>query len=378
MATARLENVTKRYPDQLAVDRVNLSIEKGEFLVLVGPSGCGKSTTLRMIAGLEHATEGRIWIGDRLVNHVSARDRDVAMVFQNYALYPHMNVQKNLSYALRLRRVSRSEIDTRVRRVADSLDLTRLLARKPGQLSGGQRQRVALGRAIIREPKIFLMDEPLSNLDAKLRVQTRSEITQLQRNLGITTVYVTHDQSEAMTMGTRIVVMKDGRIQQIDPPHQLYRYPANTFVARFIGTPPMNMVTCRLERAGETARLVGDCANVPCPETARAPLAAAGETFIVGFRPEDIKVSGDIANDAFCGEVIAFEDLGHEALVTVSAGGEQFIARLAPDIGERVRLGDRVGFSVDSARLRFFDRETGTAIVTKGVVQSGNREINQR
>ena len=380
MATARLENVTKRYPDQLAVDRIDLTIEKGEFLVLVGPSGCGKSTTLRMIAGLERATEGRIWIGDRLVNHVSPRDRDVAMVFQNYALYPHMNVHRNLSYALRLRRVSRPEIEKRVRRVADSLDLTRLLARKPGQLSGGQRQRVALGRAIIREPKIFLMDEPLSNLDAKLRVQTRTEITRLQRNLGITTVYVTHDQTEAMTMGTRIVVMNEGRIQQIDPPQQLYRHPANTFVARFIGTPPMNMVTCRLEQAGETARLIGDCANAPCPATARAQLAAAGEDVMVGFRPEDIRVSGDgdVAGDALFGEVVAVEDLGHEALATVSAGGAQFVARLAPDVGERVRLGERAGFSVDSERLRFFSRETGAAIPTGGAGQSGNREMEQR
>ena len=231
MATARLENVTKRYPDHLAVDRISLDIEEGEFLVLVGPSGCGKSTTLRMIAGLEHANEGSIWIDDRRVNHVSPRDRDVAMVFQNYALYPHMNVYRNLSYSLRLRRVPKAKIETLVRQVADSLDLTRLLDRKPSQLSGGQRQRVALGRAIIREPKLFLVDEPLSNLDAKLRVQTRSEITRLQRKLGVTTVYVTHDQSEAMTMGTRIVVMNEGRIQQIDSPRELYRHPANAFVA---------------------------------------------------------------------------------------------------------------------------------------------------
>ena len=362
MATARLDNVTKRYPDHLAVDRINLDIEEGEFLVLVGPSGCGKSTTLRMIAGLEHASEGDIWIDDRRVNHVSPRDRDVAMVFQNYALYPHMNVYRNLSYSLRLRRVPKAKIDTLVRQVSDSLDVTPLLDRKPAQLSGGQRQRVALGRAIIREPKLFLMDEPLSNLDAKLRVQTRSEITRLQRRLGVTTIYVTHDQSEAMTMGTRIVVMNDGRIQQIDTPRELYRHPANAFVARFVGTPPMNMLTCRLESAGEAVRVSGDCVDVPCPDAAGNALASAGETVLVGFRPEDAEISGDGPHAHFRGAVVAVEELGHESLVSVSAGAAQFIVRLSPAIAERVRLGDRIGFSVEPEKLRFFDERTGTAI----------------
>ena len=362
MATARLENVTKRYPDHLAVDRISLDVEEGEFLVLVGPSGCGKSTTLRMIAGLERASEGDIWIGDRLVNGISPRDRDVAMVFQNYALYPHMNVYMNLSYSLRLRRVPKEEIEARVRQVADSLDVTPLLGRKPRQLSGGQRQRVALGRAIVREPKLFLMDEPLSNLDAKLRVQTRSEITRLQRELGVTTIYVTHDQSEAMTMGTRIVVMNEGRIQQIDSPRDLYRHPANAFVAQFVGTPPMNLLTCRLERTGETVNLSGDGVNLPCPDGAVHVLGAAGETFQVGFRPEDVEVSGGDPQAGFGGAVVSVEELGHESLVTVTSGTAQFIARLSPASAERVRLGDRIGFGVDRAKLRFFDERTGRAI----------------
>ena len=366
MATARLENITKRYPEHLAVDRINLDIEEGEFLVLVGPSGCGKSTTLRMIAGLEHATEGDIWIGDRLVNHVSPRDRDVAMVFQNYALYPHMNVHRNLSYSLRLRRVPRAKTDARVRQVAESLDLTRLLARKPSQLSGGQRQRVALGRAIIREPKLFLMDEPLSNLDAKLRVQTRSEITRLQRSLGVTTVYVTHDQSEAMTMGSRIVVMNDGQIQQIDAPRDLYRNPANAFVAQFVGTPPMNMLSCRLERGDETAILTGDGVRIRCPDAALQPLDSAGETFFVGCRPEDLDIAGGDPGAGFGGAVVSVEELGHESLVTVSAGAVQFIARLSPAVAANVQLGDRIGFTVEPGKLRFFNEQTGESIAVSG------------
>ncbi len=362
MATARLDRVSKRYPDHLAVDRISLDIREGEFLVLVGPSGCGKSTTLRMIAGLEKASGGDIWIGDRRVNDVSPRDRDVAMVFQNYALYPHMDVRRNLSYALRLRRVSRDRIDALVREVAESLDLTGLLERRPAQLSGGQRQRVALGRAIIRKPELFLMDEPLSNLDAKLRVQTRSEITRLQRRLGVTTVYVTHDQSEAMTMGSRIVVMNEGRIQQIDAPRELYRHPANAFVAQFIGTPGMNLLECRLVRTGDGAVLIGEGIDAPCPGEALGPLAAAGESILAGFRPEDVQVVGDRSAACLIGSVAAIEDLGHEALVTVDAGRSKFVARLAPREAERVGLGDRLGFFVDPAQLRFFDAATGAAI----------------
>ena len=367
MATARLENVSKRYPDHLAVDRLNLEIREGEFMVLVGPSGCGKSTTLRMIAGLERLTEGNIWIDDRNVNHVSPRDRDVAMVFQNYALYPNMNVHRNLSYSLRLRRVSRTEIETLVGKVAESLDLTPLLGRKPGQLSGGQRQRVALGRAIIREPKLFLMDEPLSNLDAKLRVQTRSEITRLQRRLGVTTIYVTHDQSEAMTMGSRIVVMNDGKIQQIDTPRQLYRYPANQFVAQFIGTPPMNLVTCRLDRSGMNAMLAGEGIKLRCPDGAVDPLASIDGMFSVGFRPEDIMLCEH--GGGFTGTVVVVEELGHESLVTVDIGDEPIIARLSPTTAETVHPGDQVCFDVVLGMLRFFSNTTGDALSTP----TGNR-----
>ena len=365
MATARLVGVSKRYPAQLSVDRISLDIGEGEFLVLVGPSGCGKSTTLRMIAGLETVTAGEIWIGDRQVNHVSPRDRDVAMVFQNYALYPHMDVRRNLSYALRLRRVARPEIDRRVRHVASSLDLLRLLERKPGQLSGGQRQRVALGRAIIREPKLFLMDEPLSNLDAQLRLQTRSEITRLQRQLGVTTVYVTHDQSEAMTMGSRIVVMNEGRIQQIAPPRELYRHPANAFVARFVGTPPMNLLRCRLVGEGGAARLRGEGIDTACPATAAPALAAAGGQVQLGFRPEDIEPAAD-GRAELAGSVVAVEDLGHECLVSVDVGAARFTARLAPARAGGMRPGDRVGFAADPDRLRYFHPETGAAITLPG------------
>ena len=366
MATARLENVSKRFPDHLAVDRINLDVDEGEFLVLVGPSGCGKSTTLRMIAGLEQATEGDIWIGGTRVNNVSPRHRDVAMVFQNYALYPNMNVHRNLSYSLRLRRLAKPEIERRVRQVADSLDLAGLLARKPGQLSGGQRQRVALGRAIIREPKLFLMDEPLSNLDAKLRVQTRSEITHLQRKLGATTIYVTHDQSEAMTMGSRIVVMKDGRIQQIDVPRELYRHPANAFVAQFIGTPPMNLLACQLDRSGQAGILVGEGINVKCPSAHLSSLSALGDSFHAGFRPEDIEVSDNDPSEGLGGIVTTIEDLGHESLATISNGNAQFIARVAPAVAERMSLGERVGFIVDPEKLRYFCMKTGAAIESAG------------
>ncbi|MFQ6098478.1 MAG: ABC transporter ATP-binding protein, partial [Armatimonadota bacterium] len=250
MARVVLRDLTKVFGDVVAVKDVNLEIEDAEFLVLVGPSGCGKTTCLRMIAGLEEVTQGEIYIGDRLVNDVSPKDRDIAMVFQNYALYPHMTVFDNMAFGLKLRRFPRDEIKARVQQAAQMLGLQDLLSRKPKELSGGQRQRVALGRAIVREPAVFLMDEPLSNLDAKLRIQTRAELIKLHRTLGITTVYVTHDQVEAMTMGDRIAVMRDGVVQQVDEPLGLYLRPANLFVAGFIGSPPMNFLDCTLEEPG--------------------------------------------------------------------------------------------------------------------------------
>ena len=248
------------------------------------------------------------------------------------------------------------------RRVAESLDLTSLLDRKPGQLSGGQRQRVALGRAIIREPKLFLMDEPLSNLDAKLRVQTRTEITRLQRELGVTTVYVTHDQTEAMTMGSRIVVMHNGEIQQIDTPRGIYRHPANTFVAQFVGTPPMNLLSCRLEKSGGSDTLKGDGVTVLCPSGALNALAPFANDILIGFRPEHVNVITDDSSERFGGTVVAIEDLGHESLVNVATKSSQFIARLSPRLAERMRPGDDVRFAVDPASLKFFNPETGAAI----------------
>jgi len=363
MSTARLEQLTKHYPGHLAVDRIDLDIADGEFVVLVGPSGCGKSTTLRMIAGLERATGGEIWIDGKRANHASPRERDIAMVFQNYALYPHMTVAQNLSYALRLRRRSRADIDRRVGEVARSLDLDPLLARKPSQLSGGQRQRVALGRAIIREPKLFLMDEPLSNLDAKLRVQTRAEITRLQRSLGVTTIYVTHDQTEAMTMGSKIVVMNGGRIQQADTPQQVYQHPANVFVAQFIGTPPMNLLTCRLETSGEALFAVGSGIRVRLDPSVAAEIRHRldGPEFLLGFRPEDVSPAGEGASLA--GTVDVLEGLGHESLVTIGTDPRvSFIVRMSPEEAVGLSIGKRLAFEVKPDRLRFFSSRTGEAI----------------
>src|SRR5664279_1467324 len=291
MATVTFEHVTKKYGEVLAVDDLNLEINDGEFMVLVGPSVCGKTTSLRMIAGLEEITGGTLRIGDRIVNDVAPKDRDIAMVFQSYALYPHMTVRDNLAFGLKLRKVPKQEIERRVKEAADTIQLSTLLDRKPKELSGGQRQRVALGRAIVREPAVFLMDEPLSNLDAKLRVQTRAELARIHQRLRTTTVYVTHDQVEAMTMGTRIAVMNDGLLQQVGSPQELYDHPVNKFVAGFIGSPSMNFATLTASGTGDAAILTGEGLSIPLPPRLRAAADSVhGKTLIAGFRPEHLDI----------------------------------------------------------------------------------------
>jgi multiple sugar transport system ATP-binding protein len=331
MATVTFEHVTKQYDGTLAVNDFSLTVADGEFLVLVGPSGCGKTTALRMVAGLEPITAGRLLIGERVVNNVAPVQRDIAMVFQSYALYPHMTVYNNLAFGLRNKKVPRTEIDKRVKQAADILDLGPLLKRKPKQLSGGQRQRVALGRAIVREPAAFLMDEPLSNLDAKLRVATRAEIMKLQDRLDVTTIYVTHDQVEAMTMGDRIAVMNLGVLQQVGTPEALYEDPANTFVAGFIGSPAMNLVP---------APLVG----------------AGGADRIVGFRPEHIDVGGAGDGIRFHARVDVVEYLGDEQIVHMTVKDTPLVAKLP--VEQRLSTGDDVEFFVADDKLRLFDAET--------------------
>ncbi len=351
MAKVMLEGLTKIYEDRgkvhVAVHEIDLTIEDGEFLVLVGPSGCGKSTTLRMIAGLEAISGGTLRIGDRVVNRVPASERDIAMVFQNYALYPHMSVYENLAFALTLRKLPRPEIDARVRKAADLLGLGDLLERKPRQLSGGQRQRVALGRAIVRQPQVFLFDEPLSNLDAKLRVQMRREIASLRRRLGTTTIYVTHDQVEAMTLGDRIVVMKDGRVQQVDTPMGIYRTPANTFVASFVGSPPMNLIRGRIA-AGTFAAAAGSFA------LAAGAVRGQGEV-ILGIRPEGLQLRPAGQGD-FQARIEEVEPLGSETMLTLDAGDVAFLARI--DGGETVRRGDQVGVAVAPEAMHWFAGDT--------------------
>jgi multiple sugar transport system ATP-binding protein len=355
MARVTLEGVRKIYEEkgaaQVAVHGIDLAIDDGEFVVLVGPSGCGKSTTLRMVAGLESVSSGTIRIGDRVVNDVPARDRDIAMVFQNYALYPHMTVYENLAFALRLRKQPHDVIESRVRTAAGMLGIEALLARKPRQLSGGQRQRVAVGRAIVRQPQVFLFDEPLSNLDAKLRVQMRRDLAALRRRLGTTTIYVTHDQVEAMTLGDRIVVMKDGVVQQLGAPLEIYRRPANTFVAQFLGSPPMNQVAGRLVRRDGGWFEAGDGFRLPvafAPPTEDRPV-------VLGIRPEDIRPAAEPGG--FEAIVAEIEPLGHEVLVTVEAGGVSLILR--GDAGLPVSLGRPLRCGVDSAAMHWFDPATG-------------------
>ena len=381
MADVALRNVVKRYGDIEAVRSINLDIPNNEFVVLVGPSGCGKSTTLRMIAGLEEASGGEIFIGGLLVNDVPPKDRDIAMVFQNYALYPHMSVRENIGFALKLRKMPKPEINSKVNETAEILGLTEWLDRKPGQLSGGQRQRVAMGRAIVREPSVFLMDEPLSNLDAKLRVQMRAEVQRIQRRINVATLYVTHDQVEAMTMGDRVAVMRSGVLQQVDHPQHLYDHPDNLFVAAFIGSPAMNLYEATLTGGARSFLLGSQDIDLPASVlTAHPGLAAyAGQKVVVGLRPEHLPAANGTAGPVLAGDVHLVEALGSELMIhfTVDArrvraegvasadeealteSGEG-VARVDP--ASPVKVGQRARFAIKADGLQFFDPDSGKAI----------------
>jgi multiple sugar transport system ATP-binding protein len=364
MASVTFDHVTKAYADDVvAVNDLDLLIKDGEFLVLVGPSGCGKTTALRCLAGLEEITDGRIKIDDRIVNRVPSKDRNIAMVFQSYALYPHMTVFDNLAFGLKLLKTPKKEIKRRVDEAAKILNLDKLLDRKPKALSGGQRQRVALGRAIVREPAAFLMDEPLSNLDAKLRVQTRAEILRIQQRLGTTTVYVTHDQVEAMTMGDRIAVMRDGLLQQVGSPPELYTRPVNKFVAAFIGSPAMNFAMVRaedgvLKMGSATLQLTG--------QRAKAASERKGRDLEIGFRPEDLELSegGNGTGVRFPAKVEVVEYLGNLELLHADAEGNEIVA-LVPSERE-VKVGQNVEFAIPTDKLHLFDPETEESLVSTG------------
>jgi multiple sugar transport system ATP-binding protein len=399
MAQVAFERVSKIYPDGTrAVNDINLDIQDGEFMVLVGPSGCGKTTALRMVAGLEDISEGVLKIGDRVVNHVPSRDRDIAMVFQSYALYPHLSVYENIAFGLRLKKMPKEEIEARVARAANILGLTDYLKRKPRALSGGQRQRVAMGRAIVREPAAFLMDEPLSNLDAKLRVQTRAEISKLQSDLGVTTIYVTHDQIEAMTMGTRVAVMRKGEIQQVDDPQTLYDRPVNLFVGGFIGSPSMNMLDAVIESSngGLAAKIANQTISLgpEALENHPALKGYVGKQVVLGIRPEDLEdaalETGAPPERQLRGRLELKEALGSEIMAHFAIKGAHAetdeTRELAKDVGaegtdqaigvaadeavivgrfgarSRIQQGDEVTAVVDTRALHFFDPQTGNGI----------------
>lgn len=358
MAGVVLDRLTKQFGSTRAVDEVNVSVAPGEFVTLVGPSGCGKSTTLRMIAGLEAPTSGRILFDEREVTTLEPRDRNIAMVFQSYALYPHMTVRGNLEYGLRKRGVPAAERAVRVRETAAMLQIGELLDRKPRELSGGQRQRVALGRALIRKPEVFLLDEPLSNLDAKLRVHMRAELTALHQAVGVTMVYVTHDQLEAMTMSDRIVVMRHGRVQQIGTPEEVYGHPLNRFVAEFIGTPSMNFVPGTLAAGPAGLRFESPALGLGLP--GRPALAANGHGVLLGIRPEDIQLVAPEAAGASAASVALVELAGPERFVFLDLGGARVIARWPASV--RVGAGERVGIRFDPDKVHLFDQETEAAL----------------
>jgi multiple sugar transport system ATP-binding protein len=404
VAEVTFDSVSKIYPDGTrAVSNIDLGIKDGEFMVLVGPSGCGKTTALRMVAGLEEISEGELRIGDRVVNDVAPRNRDIAMVFQSYALYPHLSVYDNIAFGLRLRKMPKQEIDQRVKEAARVLDLEPFLDRKPRALSGGQRQRVAMGRAIVRQPQAFLMDEPLSNLDAKLRVQMRAEISQLQSRLGTTTIYVTHDQVEAMTMGDRVAVMRKGELQQVATPQELYDNPVNLFVGGFIGSPAMNMIEATLERAngGLAAKIGSQAVELGDEAIANRPALKdyEGKKVVIGIRPEhleDASLATDIPGGRrLSGEVALTEALGSELIVYIKSDAApaytEDVKELARDAGatepqaavlsedggatligrfnsrSRVRSGERTDVAVDTEWLHFFDPETGLGIYDRSM-----------
>ncbi|MCU1490417.1 MAG: sugC1 [Acidimicrobiaceae bacterium] len=388
MAPITLDKIKKVYPNGFeALHGLDLEVAEGEFMVLVGPSGCGKTTALRMVAGLEDITGGTLLIGDRVMNDVSPKDRDIAMVFQNYALYPHMTVAENIGFALKLRKMGKEEISRRVKAAAEVLGLTEWLDRKPGQLSGGQRQRVAMGRAIVREPSVFLMDEPLSNLDAKLRVQMRAEVLRIQRRLGVATLYVTHDQTEAMTMGDRVAVMRSGELQQCESPQALYDHPANLFVAAFIGSPAMNLFEAGLSADGNTLALGDQNLSLPASLYELRPglRAYANRPVVVGIRPEHLIPSSEAAGlTVITSRVDLVEALGSELLVhfqidahRVQAEGTQEAQAEGLNLGQLdvhgegvarvdprtpVKAGDTFRLAVDAARFHFFDAASGQAI----------------
>jgi len=363
MAQVVLKDLNKKYDEVHAVKDVNLTIRDKEFMVFVGPSGCGKTTTLRMVAGLEEITSGEISIGERVVNDLPPKDRDIAMVFQNYALYPHMSVYDNMAFGLKMRKFPKPEIQKRVQDAAEILGIQELLKRKPRQLSGGQRQRVAVGRAIVRHPQVFLFDEPLSNLDAKLRVQMRVELKRLHERLETTAIYVTHDQVEAMTLGSRVVVMRDGWVQQVGEPMEIYSRPQNRFVAGFIGSPAMNFIPTSINE--QNGALFADASGlkmkIPADRVARMA-AYKGQTVTLGIRPEDLRVSpgADLADYAFDAMVDVVEPLGSEILLDVALAGQSVVARVEPSVKARPHEKIRLAFVPD--RIHFFDTKTEAVI----------------
>jgi multiple sugar transport system ATP-binding protein len=363
MAEVALQNVNKTFDEVHVVRDVNLSIHDKEFVVLVGPSGCGKTTTLRMVAGLESISSGRILIDDKVINNLPPMDRDIAMVFQNYALYPHMSVYENMAFGLKMRKFDRADIARRVQEAAEILGIGQLLQRKPRQLSGGQRQRVALGRAIVRHPQVFLFDEPLSNLDAKLRVQTRVELKKLHNRLGTTAIYVTHDQVEAMTLGDRVVVMKDGLVQQVGEPLELYNEPANRFVAGFIGSPAMNFLSVRVSETNGALWAKREGVEVRIPAAIAGRIRRhVGHEVALGIRPEDLRVAtgADLPELGFAAVVEVVERLGSETLLDVAVDGETMVAAVEPTV--RVAVRDKLRLAMNSERIHFFDVSSDRAI----------------